>query len=99
VKGFITATAKAFEMAKQNPQEAIDALIEAMPEQGRNRDVLQRQLDLTFPLLGTEATEGKPFGWMATSDWEETQNMLIQYAGLPRAVPVEDFYTNDFVGK
>ncbi len=99
VTGFIAATAKAFEMARQKPEAAIDALIEALPEQGRNRQVLQRQLELTFPLLGTEATEGKPFGWMAASDWEETQNMLIQYAGMPRAIPVEDFYTNDFIGK
>ena len=99
VAGFVAATGKAFELAKQNPEAAIDALIEAMPEQGRNREVLRRQLDLTFPLLGTEATEGKPFGWMEASDWEETQNVLITYAGMPRAIPVGDYYTNDFIGK
>jgi NitT/TauT family transport system substrate-binding protein len=59
---------------------------------------LLRQLELTLPLLTTEATEGKPFGWMAASDWEKTQDIMVKYTGMPRAIPVEQFYTNDFVG-
>lgn len=98
VKGFIAATAKAFEMARENPEAAVDALIESVAGQARNKDVLLRQLDLTFPLLGTEATQGKPFGWMAESDWEQTQDVLIRYMGMAEALPVEKFYTNDFIG-
>lgn len=98
VKGFVAATAKAFEMAAADPAAAIDALIEALPEQGRNRDVLLRQLELTLPLLTTEATKDKPFGWMEDSDWEKTQDVLVTYAGMPRAIPVGEFYTNAFIG-
>src|SRR5690606_7143051 len=98
VKGFIAATAKAFEMARENPEAAVDALIESVAGQARNKDVLLRQLDLTFPLLGTEATQGKPFGWMAESDWEQTQDVLIRYMGMAKALPVDKFYTNDFIG-
>lgn len=98
VRGFIAATAAAFDMAKEDPALAVDALIEALPEQARNREVLLRQMELTLPLLETEATKGEPFGWMAEADWEQTQEVLVTYAGMPRAMPVEEFYTNDFIG-
>ncbi|HEY6631860.1 MAG TPA: ABC transporter substrate-binding protein [Rhizobiaceae bacterium] len=99
VAGFIAATAKAFEVAKANPDAAIDALIKTLPEQERNRAVLKRQLELTLPMLTTEATKDKPFGYMAAEDWDETQNVLIEYVGMPRAVPLDEFYTNEFIGK
>src|SRR5690606_4350781 len=51
VKGFIAATAKAFEMAQQDPEAAVDALIESMAGQARNKDGLLRHLELTLPLL------------------------------------------------
>lgn len=97
LKAFIAATAKAFEMAEADPAAAVDALIAELPQQGRNRDVLLRQLELTFPSLSTEATAGKPFGWMEASDWEQTQDIQVTYAGMPRALPVETYFTNDFI--
>lgn len=99
VVAFVAATAKGFEMAQADPEAAVDALIAALPEQDRNRDILLHQLKLTFPSLTTEATEGKPFGWMEASDWEATQDVMFKYVGLPRELPVETFYTNEFVGE
>lgn len=99
VRSFVAATAKAFEMAEADPASAIDALIEVLPEQERNRDVLLRQLELTFPSLTTSTTTDMPFGMMTEEDWNETQKILVNYAGMPKAAKLEDLYTNEFISK
>ncbi|KAA0969039.1 ABC transporter substrate-binding protein [Aureimonas fodinaquatilis] len=97
LKAFLEVTAAAFEQATADPEVAVDALIEVLPEQRRNRDVLLRQLVLTADSYKTENTQDKPFGWMEAKDWEDTQHILTEYGGMPRSLPVEQFYTNDFL--
>ncbi|WP_127144007.1 ABC transporter substrate-binding protein [Pelagibacterium montanilacus] len=97
VEGFLAATVRGWEMAQEDPEAAIDALIAALPEQERNREALARQLELTFPSLVTANTEDEPFGYMAQADWEEMQTLLATYAGMERELPVEQYYTNDFL--
>lgn len=97
VRGFIKATKIAYEAAKANPAEAVDATIKRLPEQKRYRDVLIRQLELTLPGLETKNTKGKPLGYMDPKDWEETQGLMLKYIGLKRAVPISSLYTNDYL--
>ncbi|QOG07277.1 ABC transporter substrate-binding protein [Aureimonas sp. OT7] len=98
MSAFIAVTGEAFKRAEADPEAAVDALIEALPEQARNRNELLRQLELTLPQLTTEATQDKPFGWMEAADWDNTQSVLVDYLGMPNAIPVEEFYTNEFIG-
>ncbi|SEG69488.1 ABC transporter substrate-binding protein [Bosea lathyri] len=97
VKAFLKATQEAFLKAKDNPDLAIDALIKTLPEQRRNRDVFKRQLELSAKALTTKNTQGKPFGWMDPRDWEETQAVLVKFGGMKRSLPVEQYYSNDFL--
>lgn len=97
LRGFLRATRKAFKMAMEDPEAAVDALIARNPDQKRNRDVLLRQWELTIPALTTEATEDDPFGYMAKEDWESTQQILLDYAGLPEAVSLDRLYTNQYL--
>ncbi|WP_037446735.1 ABC transporter substrate-binding protein [Skermanella stibiiresistens] len=99
VRGFVAATQTAFEMARKDPKSALDALVKRLPQQERNRTILARQLELTFDALETKATHGKPLGHMEASDWESMQALLVKYTGLPRAVPVETLYTNEYLPK
>lgn len=99
VRSFVRVTKEAFEMAKANPKAAIDALIKQLPQQERNRAVLMRQLELSMDSMETTNTRGKPLGVMDPRDWEATQNLLVKYAGLPRAVPVDTLYTNEYLPK
>ena len=96
-KTFLQVVTKAFVMAKADPARAVDAVVKQMPEQARNRSVLMRQLELTFPLLTTPATQGKPFGYMAASDWTTTQDLLSHYGGLSKTTPVHQLYTNNLL--
>jgi len=97
VRRFLRATREAFEMAEKDPEGAIDALVRQRPQEARNRDTLLRQLQLSPELYATAHTQGKPFGYMAREDWDETQGLLVKYGGLPKAVPVERLYTNDYL--
>jgi len=97
VKRFLRVTRDAFIAAKANPKEAIDALIKMRPQEERNRATLMRQLELSPSLYETAHTQGKPFGFMDTRDWEETQDLLVKYGGLARALPVATLFTNAYL--
>lgn len=97
LRGFLRATRKAFEMSMDDPEKAVDALIARNPQKKRDRDILLRQWELTIPALTTANTEGKPFGTMAEADWEDTQQLLIDYAGLPEKVELDRLYTNQYL--
>ena len=96
-KAFTRVTAEAHRAAKENPEKAVDLLIKRLPQQGRNKVLLLRQLDLTFPALDTRATKGKAFGFMADGDWRSTQELLLKYGGLGKQVALEKLYTNKFL--
>lgn len=96
-KAFVRVSLDAFNAAKANPDKAIDLLIKRLPHQARNKNVLRRQLELTFPSLETHATKGKPLGMMVEDDWRATQELLVKYGGLPKAVEPGKLYTNRFV--
>lgn len=98
-KRFLRATAKGWIEAKKNPDAAIAAVLKAYPQLAGQKDVLRRQLDLSFPLLETPNTKGKPLGWMAKADWEKMQEVLSKYGGLKETKPAEQYYTNDFIPK
>ena len=96
-KAFTRVTAAAHKAAKENPEKAVDLLIKHLPQQARNKALLLRQLDLTFPALETRSTKGKEFGFMAEEDWRTTQDLLLKYGGLGKQVALEKLYTNKFL--
>ena len=30
-------------------------------------------------------------------DWEDTQELMLQFGGMKKRLPVEEFYTNEFI--
>jgi len=97
VKAFILATGQAVAIAKSDPDRAINAIIKRMPEQARNRDVLRRQLLLSFDAMSTPNNKDKPFGWMSEDDWAATQEVMVKYGGLSHKLDLSKVYTNDYV--
>ena len=97
VRGFLRATIKALEMAKANPEEAVDAIIKQMPQQDRNRDVLLVQWQASLPGLSTKSTEGKPMGVMLTEDWAAMQDIMEKGGALKPTMKPEQIFTNDYL--
>ena len=44
----------------------------------------------------TPETMGRPYGWMAQSDWAQTTKLLCDCCQLP-AMRVQDLYTNELL--
>lgn len=95
VRRFVEASVRSWEYTVENPDEAVDALMEAFPES--NREIIENQLDLSLELLHTINSEGETLGYMAPEDWQSTIDLLADYGGLRTTVRVRDFYTNDFI--
>lgn len=97
VRGFVDATIKALQDTRNDPAAAVEALIEAYPEQERHREVLLRQLEISLEGLQTANTADKPLGYMDSRDWESMQQVLVNFGGLGQATPVEELFTNEFL--
>lgn len=96
VRRFLRAAQRAFQQAVRNPEEAVAAQLKHW-ERARAKEVEQRILLNSLSMLYTPNSKGLPIGGMAKKDWESTQDLLRQYGGLPKALPVEQYYTNDFL--
>jgi NitT/TauT family transport system substrate-binding protein len=97
VRRFVAATQRSWQAAKAEPDAAIAALLKAKP--GLDSDSQKSQLVTDLPNLFSPATEGKPIGWGALSDWEATEKLLKQYGNLETDKPATAFFTNDYLPK
>jgi NitT/TauT family transport system substrate-binding protein len=95
VKRFVAGTVKGLEYAKSHPEESIALLRQQFPN--LDERIGLKQLLATFPLAHTRNTEGKPLGWMALKDWEDTQELLIKFAGMKDKADPASAYTNQFI--
>lgn len=94
---FIKATARGWSEALKSPEAAVDAMLKSYPHLRDQRAVFLRQFELTLPTIDTPNTKGKPLGWMAADDWKSTLEVLVKYTGFEKPLPVEQYFTNEFV--
>jgi NitT/TauT family transport system substrate-binding protein len=92
---FLRAVSRGFEATMKNPEAAVDAAVKIFPE--RKRETTLKELQASFPLFHTKNTQGKPLGWMDKSDWEKALEIMSTYGGMEKKLPVERYYTNEFV--
>jgi NitT/TauT family transport system substrate-binding protein len=98
VKRFVAATMQAWNYALKNPEEALDALERASPENAKPGARARNRLDLAEAFKQVRpAVAGKPFGTQSDSDWEAMQKQLIEYKVIKEARPVRQYLTNDFI--
>jgi NitT/TauT family transport system substrate-binding protein len=95
VRRFVKATVRSWEAAKEDPDAAVDAALEAKPD--LNRESTLKQLEVDLGLLSSENTEGKGIGYGADEDWERTKQLLVEYRELETGRPGASFYTNEFL--
>ena len=81
--------------ARKNPEGAIDLLMKRAPT--LDRPVVLRTLTLSFNLLDPDWAKGKPSAWMSPDVIAKSQDILLQYRGVKKKIPVEDYFTNQFI--
>jgi NitT/TauT family transport system substrate-binding protein len=88
---------RAWQQLRKNPEDGVKAMMAERPDARLDPVVLLNQIKLTLDYFDTPATEGKPIGWQAKSDWEAALKSM-QAAGIVNAGwNVDDYYTNALV--
>ena len=95
VRKMVSLLQKTIEAGRKDPEGAIDSLLKRAPT--LKREVVLQVLTLSFRLLETEATRGRPLGWLAQETMVQAQDLLAQYGGIKTKLPIETYYTNEFV--
>ncbi len=95
VRKMIVLMQQTLEAGKKNPDAAIDSLLKRAPT--LDRAVVTKVLTLSFNLLDTDDTRGKPMGWMSPEVMTKAQDVLAEYGGIKKKLPVERYFTNEFI--
>ncbi len=97
VEAFVRATAKGWEDARKNPNEAVDATFRKFP-QAKSRDTeFRKTFAALLPYIDTANTVGRPFGWMSPDDWAAAEKLLVQYSDLKAQPSTDKYFTNEFI--
>ena len=97
VTRFLNAITKGWNAAKEDPAAAVASIVKAYPQYQEREDLLVKQLQQSFRFLTSPNTQGQPLGWMSDKDWTQTQDILAEYGGLAKKLPVETYYTNAYI--
>jgi NitT/TauT family transport system substrate-binding protein len=99
IRGFLKATYRAFDhiVGKKNYEEAYETLIRMRPEAKVPKEVMLGQFRDHETFWVTDATKGKPWGYMAPSDWDEAIKNLKLAGSVAVDAKAADFYTNDLL--
>jgi NitT/TauT family transport system substrate-binding protein len=97
VRRFAIATRAAYELAAQQPDAAIDALLAAKPT--LDRALSLAQLKAGTALMESPSGPGQKIGWMAEQDWTGTLALMKEFQDLQTTLPASAFWTNDFLPK
>jgi NitT/TauT family transport system substrate-binding protein len=95
IRAFVAATIKGFLYGRAHLEE-LTATVKKFSE-ATVPAISRREAELSFNTWVTPSTAGKPLGWMADKDWQETVAVLQQYGGVTSPLEARDLYTNDFV--
>lgn len=91
----VAAMEQTIAAARKDPEGAINSLIKRSPT--LDRPVVLRTLTMSFNLLEPDWSKGKPLAWMSPDVIAKSQDILFQYGGIKKKLPIEDYFTNQFV--
>lgn len=91
VAAILRATARGYEDAIADPQEAADIMMTYLPP-GEDPEILFKQVEAT--VVTTNVIDGRPIGWQADEDWENTLAVLAETGQIPEILPLDSYFTN-----
>lgn len=91
VRGFLDATARGYELAQREPQEAARLLLEAVPE--LDRALVEASADYH---AGRFAAPGQPWGVQSEEIWTEFAAFVAEAGLTQEEVEVGSAFTNEF---
>ena len=98
IRKFVSIVARTWKYVETHPEEAVDALVKAIPELG-DKEALVTELKIFMPLMKNEATEKNGWGYMVKDRWETDINFFFDQEVIKKKVEVDSCYTNAFITK
>lgn len=94
----VRATLRSAKAALEDPEAAIEALINWSSSVEDQKGQAMRVLNVTLSVIESPNAEpGTPLGWHVEADWESALGLLQEYKELETDMQAADFYTNDYV--
>ena len=98
LRKFLSVTFRAFAyIIDGHEQEGMEALSRARPDEKIDIQKNLTQIENYRPLYVTEASKGKPWGFMAPADWSKAIVVLKDAGVLSASITAADLYTNAFI--
>ncbi len=92
VRKFLRATAKGYKYCIENPEDAVEALLEASPEIDRDIAVASQKY-----LAEQYIADAQRWGEMKEEVWENFGNWLYEHGLIERKLDVKEAFTNEYL--
>jgi len=97
VRRFVLATCQAVKAAQEDPEAAIQSLIDWQGSVEDQKDQAMEVLGVTLSILFSPNNKDKVLCKNIPEDWTSALELLKQYSGVETNMAAEEFYTNEFV--
>lgn len=99
VRAFVEATLAGLEGATEDPQSAVDAIVEAEPDLATSADTPDglEQLAAATGLSASPSDPSAPLGLIVEDEFAAMVDFLSTYMGLKQPLEPEVYYTNEFI--
>jgi NitT/TauT family transport system substrate-binding protein len=98
VRRYLKAVQRGMQFAIDNPEETVDILVKS-PGQIEDARKLAWRFKLQNPLFQSEDSKKNGLLWMNPATWESMVGFLKDGEQIPRAIPVSEAMTNEFLPK
>ena len=94
VRGFLRATRRGWQEVPANLDEALRIAVKYSPRGEGHEEAVRLGFQESLRIVQSPNAKGKPWGWMAQADWEQTQAVLLSTKSIEKPIPLDQYYTN-----
>ncbi len=98
IKKFVSTVARTWKYVETHQQEAVDALVKAVPEL-TDKEALLTELKIFMPLMHNDATDKNGWGYMVKDRWQTDINYFYDQEVIKKKVDADSCFTNAFISK
>lgn len=91
---FLTAALRGIAFAQQNPEAALDSIMQYAPNEDRAHQAAMLRVELEMAEGPATREPGRGIGWATLDQWQALRDSLLAYGGLKAPVPVDAAFTD-----
>ncbi|AZH27058.1 ABC transporter substrate-binding protein [Haloplanus aerogenes] len=98
IRGFLRATARGWAWASNNPEGAMDRMVEARPSLSKSREIGLLKMKYTAKnLVLTDTVREHGWGYQRADAWEQVVSSLTEGGVVDGDISAEDVWTNEYL--